>query len=82
MKEKIERRLQELKGEYESGQRMLADLDVQRTNLQQTIWRISGAIQVLEELLTAEAPTAGDSAVGSHSSQLDPQLNLERESGQ
>jgi hypothetical protein len=30
---------------------MLADLDAQRADLQQTLLRISGAIQVLKELL-------------------------------
>ena len=51
MKERLEQRLRELRKEFESGQRMLADLENQRANLQQTILRISGAIQVLEELL-------------------------------
>lgn len=60
MKERLEERLAELRKEFESGQKMLADLDNQRANLQQTILRISGAIQVLEELLGAEASRAGN----------------------
>lgn len=47
----IEKRLNELKVEYESGQKMLVDLDKRQAELQQTLLRISGAIQVLEELL-------------------------------
>jgi predicted nuclease with TOPRIM domain len=51
MKEQIKERLEQLKAEYESGQKMLADLETQESNLRTTMLRISGAIQVLEELL-------------------------------
>ncbi len=51
MKKQIKERLEELKAEYESGQKMLADLEAQGSNLRTTMLRISGAIQVLEELL-------------------------------
>ncbi|MCA2658815.1 MAG: hypothetical protein IM496_09960 [Microcystis sp. M049S2] len=51
MKKQIKERLEELKVEYESGQKMLADLEAQESNLRTTMLRISGAIQVLEELL-------------------------------
>ncbi len=51
MKEQIQERIQQLKAEYESGQKMLADLEIQESNLRTTMMRISGAIQVLEELL-------------------------------
>lgn len=51
MKEKLQQRLQSLKTEYEDGQKMLADLEVQQANLRKTLLRISGAIQVLEETL-------------------------------
>ncbi|CCI23609.1 MULTISPECIES: hypothetical protein [Microcystis] len=51
MKEQIKERIQQLKAEYESGQKMLADLETQESNLRTTMLRISGAIQVLEELL-------------------------------
>ena len=55
MKEQLEQRLQSLKTEYEAGQKMLADLEAKQANLQTTLLRISGAIQVLEEMLnTAE----------------------------
>ncbi len=53
MKEKLEQRLQSLKSEYEAGQKMLAELEVKQANLRETLLRISGAIQVLEETLGA-----------------------------
>ena len=52
MKEQIEQRLQSLKTEYEAGQKMLVELESKQVNLQGTLLRISGAIQVLEEMLS------------------------------
>lgn len=52
MKEHLEQRLKELKAEFESGQKMLAELEVKQTNLRDSLLRISGAIQVLEEELS------------------------------
>jgi chromosome segregation ATPase len=49
MKEQLENRLNELKSEFESGQKMMADLEARQTELQKNMLRISGAIQVLEE---------------------------------
>lgn len=51
MKEKLQQRLQTLKSEFEAGQKVLAELEEKQTNLRQTLLRISGAIQVLEEVL-------------------------------
>ena len=51
MKEQLEKRLQVLTAEYEAGQKALANLEVQKTSLRETLIRISGAIQVLEEEL-------------------------------
>jgi hypothetical protein len=44
-------RLDSLRKEYETGQGMLADLEGRALDLRQTLLRIAGAIQVLEELL-------------------------------
>ncbi len=51
MEQKIQKKLQELKIEFESGQKMLQSLELQQEKLEATLLRISGAIQVLEELL-------------------------------
>lgn len=55
MRERLEQRLQELKAEYESGQKMLADLEARQQELRNTLMRISGAILVLEEELERES---------------------------
>ncbi len=51
MKAKLDSRLKELKQEYEKGQEQLAGLNLQTADLSKTLLRISGAIQVLTELL-------------------------------
>lgn len=54
MRTQLEKRLAELKSEYEAGQKMLADLERKRNELENTLMRISGAIQVIEEMLAQE----------------------------
>lgn len=54
MSPQVERRIAELKSEYEAGQKTLADLEAKKADLQTTLQRIAGAIQVLEELLAEE----------------------------
>lgn len=54
MKEQLENRIAELKLEFEAGQKMMAEMDTKRKDLEATMLRISGAIQVLEELLQAD----------------------------
>jgi chromosome segregation ATPase len=58
MKEQLETRLAALKTEFEAGQKMLADLEAKKGELQATMLRISGAIQVLEELLAQNSAPA------------------------
>jgi hypothetical protein len=43
-------KLEELRTEFEKGQQQMALLDQKRGELRDTLLRISGAIQVLEEL--------------------------------
>jgi len=56
VREQLERRVAELEAEQRSGQELLAELDDRRADLQQTLLRISGAIQVLTELLADGKP--------------------------
>ena len=46
----LERRLQELREEYAKGEHQLMMLERRRAEVRDTLLRISGAIQVLEEL--------------------------------
>ncbi len=55
MKEELEKRLEQLKAELDSGQKVFTELEAKQTNVTQTLLRISGAIQVLEELLDPES---------------------------
>jgi len=51
--EQVQARLDELRREYQVGDGRLRELLQQETALRETLLRISGAIQVLEELLGA-----------------------------
>ncbi|MGD1900859.1 MAG: hypothetical protein ACFB9N_01300 [Geitlerinemataceae cyanobacterium] len=52
MLEQFQQRLDALKTEYASSQNAMADLNAKRAALRDTMLRLSGAIQVLEEELT------------------------------
>ncbi|MCZ7382177.1 MAG: hypothetical protein O8C64_11495 [Candidatus Methanoperedens sp.] len=54
MKQQLEQRLKELRAEFDSGQRTLGEMEIKQANLRNTLLRISGAIQVLEEELARE----------------------------
>ena len=67
MRAQIENRIESLRAEYRAGQEMLAELEGRQASLKITMTRISGAIQVLEELLhgndsDAETTTPAESA--------------------
>jgi hypothetical protein len=52
----LEKRLVQLQAEYDSGMRELEELKNKETSLKQTLTRIMGAIQVIEqELKTAKS---------------------------
>ncbi len=51
----IEQRIEELRNELTKGEQHLAALDRERAGTRDTILRIQGAIQVLEELLAAQS---------------------------
>ena len=61
MKEQLSERLKRLRAELKSGQQMEADLQDRLAQLRATLLRISGAIQVLEELLEEKnSPDTGN----------------------
>jgi len=60
MREELQNRLEVLRKEFETGQVRLRDLEMQEAHLREMLLRISGAIQVLEELLAAAKPEEGE----------------------
>ncbi len=60
MQNEIESRLKQLRAEYQNGQQMLQEFQQKQGNLEQTLLRIAGAIQVLEELIASAKPTPKD----------------------
>ncbi len=56
MREQLQLRLEELKKEFEMGQARLQETERQQAILRETLLRISGAIQVLEEMITSPEP--------------------------
>ena len=58
MHAQLQTRLTTLKAEYETGEQMLVELEQKQRTLRDTLLRISGAVQVLEEELAKEAQPA------------------------
>jgi hypothetical protein len=58
MREQIKNRLESLAAEYRTGQKMLAELQERQASMKLILTRISGAIQVCEELLQENDPAA------------------------
>jgi hypothetical protein len=54
MRKQIEIRLVQLQAEYQSGQKLVAEPEAKLGKLRQTLLRIGGAFQVLEETLRIE----------------------------
>lgn len=54
MKDIIDQRLSRLRAEYSAGLEKLKELEEQKTQLNKTLLRISGAIQELEDILKKE----------------------------
>ena len=57
MREQLEARLSELEQEFQIGELRLRDVDLQQARLRETLLRLSGAIQVLHELLASGDPS-------------------------
>jgi hypothetical protein len=62
MRELMEARLNTLKAEFSAGQEVLTDLETRQANVRNTLLRISGAMQVLEELLREKDDARKNSA--------------------
>lgn len=60
MRERLEQRLQELRTEFSQGEETLQELEDRVVTVRQTLLRISGAIQVLEEELGHADQTGQD----------------------
>jgi hypothetical protein len=58
MREQMEARLQQLAADFERGQRRLAESEREHNAIRDTLLRISGAIQVIQEEL-ARQPAPG-----------------------
>ena len=64
MTEQIQQRIEQLRHELQSGQRLLSELDARRADVRDSLLRVSGAIQALEEL--AIEPDPGQKAAAAH----------------
>lgn len=62
MKEQVSARIEQLRAEYDKGRATVEELEAKLQSVRSTMLRISGAIQVLEELLQEEAKPAGEQA--------------------
>jgi hypothetical protein len=67
--DRLQARLAELRREYATGEARLRDLTRQEVVLRETLLRISGAIQVLEELEAGAGPHPAGAEDGA-----DPQI--------
>ena len=56
MRGQVEERLGQLRNEFKAGQEIQSDLENRLANVRTTLVRISGAIQILEELLKQDGP--------------------------
>lgn len=53
----MEERLAQLREEFAVGRRQIEALEVKKAELRETLLRIAGAIQILEEILSSRAPS-------------------------
>ncbi len=75
MCDRLQTRLGELKKEYVTGQVRLQELERQQMHLRETMLRISGAIQVLEELLVDGGSVEQNGAYPGEKQSLSSQMN-------
>lgn len=64
----LQEKLQALRAEYDTGQKMLAELDAKRASVTSMLLQLQGAITVLKELTEpAVAAPLGPTVTSSHS---------------
>ncbi|HZN94704.1 MAG TPA: hypothetical protein VFB81_18445 [Myxococcales bacterium] len=56
MREQLQKRLEELRAEFEKGKATLQDLEARTASVREMMLRLSGAIQVLQEELDKLGP--------------------------
>jgi len=66
VREQLEQRRAQLEAEHAPGTRMRAEMQQQVAQLEQTLLRISGAIQLCNEVLTQPAAEQGGDDGGNH----------------
>ena len=66
MQDQIAVRLQQLRTEYQKGQDRLAALEQESFSVKNSMLRISGAIQVLEELLAQRSAVESQNGESNH----------------
>jgi predicted nuclease with TOPRIM domain len=64
MKEQLEKRLAELRAEFEKGRTTLQELEAKTASVRETMLRLAGAIQVLQEVLDQDGADGADGAGG------------------
>ncbi|WP_328475129.1 hypothetical protein OHA21_17615 [Actinoplanes sp. NBC_00393] len=72
--DRLQARLAELRREYATGEARLRDLTRQEVVLRETLLRISGAIQVLEELGAADVAAPVSPAPAGADDGADPRI--------
>lgn len=80
MREQLEQRLVELRAEYESGKKILKDIELKleelesrKRNLNETLIRISGAVDLLEEILEENNKNSFKEALSTESKDVESQ---------
>jgi predicted nuclease with TOPRIM domain len=68
MRERIRARIKQLQAELDTGNRRLQELELEQARLREVMLRITGAKQVLEELLDSDAAESNGAPSSSESS--------------
>lgn len=81
MQEQLQERLEQLKKEFEAGQTRLRQLDTEQSYVRETMLRISGAIQVLEEALARDTKPDAAAVADTPAEKVSGKTSAEKVSG-